>query len=176
MQKLGRENFGSTCELVGYLFGYHVNRLKLDLEQNGVYPPPNNGAAQHGGDEMAHNRDLERGNRGTALVVGGARIEKIVGLARFDVTAAGPDATRITLFAAGESTQEMNVATGLRVLVDNGATVVVRSLPDGPRVLSIAPLRLGGGLSLSGRVENLSVVLDVPVHRGDAVCELVVVR
>eukprot|EP00966_Prymnesium_polylepis_P021539 495625-Prymnesium_polylepis.1 len=176
MQKLGREHFGSTCELVGYLIGYNVNQLRIDLEQNGIHPPPNNGAAQHGDDEMAHSRDVRRENRGTTLVVGGARIEKIVGLARFEVTAAGPDATRITLFAAGESTQEMVVATGLRVWVDTGATAVVRSLPDGPKVRSIAPLRLGGGLSLSGRVENLSVVLDVPVHRGDTVCELVVVN
>eukprot|EP00966_Prymnesium_polylepis_P009330 215181-Prymnesium_polylepis.1 len=77
MQKLRHEHFGSTCELVGYLIGYHVNRLRVDLEQNGIHPPPNNGAAQHGGGEMAHSRDALRENRGTTLVVDGARIEKI---------------------------------------------------------------------------------------------------
>ena len=85
--------------------------------------------------------------------------------------------TLITLFAAVDSTKEMVVATGLRVWVAPGAVVVVRSLQDGPNVQSIAQERLGGRrLSLSWRMENVSFVLDVPVRRGDPICELVCVH
>ena len=109
--------------------------------------------------------------------LGTIKIEKKISFARFYVTSETSYETLITLFAAVDSTKEMVVATGLRVWVAPGAVVVVRSLQDGPNVQSIAQERLGGRrLSLSWRMENVSFVLDVPVRRGDPICELVCVH